>query len=85
MLHDVMDQQAKKLTIQMQIDELAEKRIEALRDLFRTHKGDKQLHFTMYDVKEKVKLNMPSRKTKVAISKELLDELQVQEVTYKLN
>ncbi len=85
MLHDVMEQQAKKLTIKMQIDELAEKRIALLKDLFRTHKGDKQLHFTMYDVKEKVKLNMPSRKTKVAISKELLDELQAQDVTYKLN
>ncbi|MDC8002825.1 DNA polymerase III subunit alpha [Aureisphaera galaxeae] len=85
MLHDVMEQQARKLTIQMQIDELAEKRIALLKDLFRTHKGDKQLHFTMYDMKEKVKLNMPSRKTKVAISKELLDELKEQEVSYKLN
>ncbi len=85
MLHDVMEQQAKKLTIQMKIDELAEQRIALLKDLFRTHKGDKQLHFTMYDVKEKVKLNMPSRKTKVAISKELLDELKAQEVVYKLN
>ncbi|GAB5398791.1 MAG: DNA polymerase III subunit alpha [Aureisphaera sp.] len=85
MLHDVMEQQARKLTIQMKIDELAEKRIALLKDLFRTHKGDKQLHFTMYDVKDKVKLNMPSRKTKVAISKELLDELKEQKVTYKLN
>ncbi|NND64035.1 MAG: DNA polymerase III subunit alpha, partial [Flavobacteriaceae bacterium] len=85
LLHDVMGSQAKKLTIQMPIGELQEKRIKVLKDLFKSHKGDAQLHFTMYDIEEKVKLNMPSRKTKVAISKELLDELKEQEVVYKLN
>ena len=85
LLHDVMEAQAKKLTIQMQIDDLAAKRIEVLKDLFKTHKGEKQLHFTMYDMAEKVKLNMPSRKTKIDINKELLDALQEQEVVYKLN
>ncbi|MCH9660454.1 MAG: DNA polymerase III subunit alpha [Bacteroidetes bacterium] len=85
MLHDVMEQQAKKLTIHMPITDLAEKRIALLKELFETHKGEKQVHFTMYDVEEKVKLNMPSRKTKIAISKELLDELSAKEVVYKLN
>ncbi len=85
MLHDVMDLQARKLTIKMQLDELVEERLELLKDLFRTHAGEKQLHFTMIDVAEKVKLSMPSRKTKVAISKELLDELKAGDVNYKLN
>jgi DNA polymerase-3 subunit alpha len=85
MLHDVMDTQARKLTIQMQIDELAEQRIETLKDLFKTHAGEKQLHFAMYDVTEKVQLNMPSRSTKIAINKELLDALKEQRVVYKLN
>ncbi|MEZ4858424.1 MAG: DNA polymerase III subunit alpha [Flavobacteriaceae bacterium] len=85
LLHDVMENQAKKLTIQLPINDLAEKRISLLKDLFRSHKGDKQLHFTVYDVEEEVKLNMPSRKTKVAINKELLSQLKAQEVNYKLN
>jgi len=51
----------------------------------KNHKGDKQLHFALYDLEEEVKLNMPSRKTKVAINKELLQELNAQEVMYKLN
>lgn len=85
LLHDVMEQQAKKLTIQMAIKDLQEHRIEVLKELFRSHKGKAQLHFTMYDLEEKVKLNMPSRKTKVAISKELLEELKSQEVAFKLN
>ena len=85
MLHDVMDNQAKKLTIKLPIDQLHEKRIATLKDLFGAHKGDAQLHFTLYDMEEEVKLNMPSRKTKVAISKELLEALQAEEVVYKLN
>ena len=85
MLHDVMDNQAKKLTIQMPIEDLHEERIKLLKGLFKTHKGDKQLHFVIYEMEEKVKLNMPSRKQKVNISQELLDELENEQVSYKLN
>ncbi len=85
MLHDVMDQQAKKLTVKMSIDGLHEKRIKHLQELFTAHKGDKQLHFTLYDLDDKVKLNMPSRKTKIHINKELLDALREEDLAYKLN
>ncbi|MAY22556.1 MAG: DNA polymerase III subunit alpha [Flavobacteriaceae bacterium] len=85
LLHDVMEQQAKKITLQMPITDLAEKRIQLLKDLFKTHKGDKQVHFTLYDFEDEVKLNMPSRKTKISINRELLDELKANEVSYKLN
>ncbi len=85
LLHDVMGLQAKKLTLQIPIEELKEDKIKELKDLLKMHKGDKQLHITMYDVEEKVKLNMPSRKQKVEISKELLVELKEMELKYKLN
>ena len=85
MLHDVMDQYAKKLTIQLKIDELQEERIRVLKDLFKSHKGDQQLHFVVYEMEEKLKLQMPSRKQKVKISNELLDALQEASVYYKLN
>ena len=85
MLHDVMGDQAKKLTLRIPIDELYEKRIALIKTILKTHKGDAQLHFTMYDMEEKIKLNMMSRKHKVAISKELLDKLKEEEVDYKLN
>jgi DNA polymerase-3 subunit alpha len=39
----------------------------------------------VYELEEKVKLNMPSRKHKVNISQELLDELEKEQVSYKLN
>ena len=85
MLHDVMDQQAKKLTLKMPIDALHEARIKKLQELFKAHKGDKHLHFTLYDMEDKVKLNMPSRKTKIHINKELLAALAEEELVYKLN
>ncbi len=85
LLHDVMESQAKKLTIQMPIEELQEERIRLLKDLFRTHKGEKHLHFVIYELENKVKLNMPSRKQKVKISQELLDELEREQVSYRLN
>jgi len=85
MLHDVMGDQAKKLTLRIPIDELHEKRIAIIKTMLKSHKGDAQLHFIMYDMEEKIKLNMMSRKHKVAISKELLDKLKEEEVDYKLN
>lgn len=84
-LQDVMEKEAKKLTLKMDIKELAEKRIQFLKDLFNAHKGEKQLYMVMYDQEEKIDITMPSRKNKIAISKELLEELQQQQVNYKLN
>ena len=85
MLHDVMDNQAKKLTIQMPVQDLEDGKIERLKELFGYHKGDQHLHFTIYEVDEKVKLNMPSRTQKIKICNELLEELAMDGVKYRLN
>ncbi|MBT8270444.1 MAG: DNA polymerase III subunit alpha, partial [Bacteroidia bacterium] len=85
LLHDVMDSMAKKLSIQLTIDNLNEDYITELKDLVRIHKGDHNLNFVIFDQKEGIKLNMPSRKQKVRISQELLEELDNREVFYKLN
>ncbi|MCK8479298.1 DNA polymerase III subunit alpha [Psychroserpens algicola] len=85
LLHDVMDTYAKKLSIQLNIKDLQQERITVLKDLFRIHQGDKALNFVIYDNLEKIKLNMPSRKQKIKISQELLQELESNDVMYKLN
>ena len=85
LLHDVMDSYAKKLSVQLDIKDLQEKRIQILKDLFKTHEGNHALNFVIYDHDEEMKLNMPSRKQKVKISQELLNELANQDVFYKLN
>jgi DNA polymerase-3 subunit alpha len=49
------------------------------------HPGNHVLNFVVYDAKERIKLNMPSRKQKVKVSQELLSELEEQHIHYKLN
>ncbi|WP_299127438.1 DNA polymerase III subunit alpha [uncultured Winogradskyella sp.] len=85
LLHDVMDTYAKKLSIQLNIDDLEEDKIISLNDLFRMHDGNNTLNFLVYDNAEKLKLTMPSRKQKVKISQELLYELKELDIRYKLN
>ncbi len=85
MLHDVMDAYAKKLSIQLNINDLQEQRISTLQNMFRMHRGDHALNFVVYDNEDKIKLHMPSRKQKVRISQELLDELEENNLKYRLN
>ena len=85
LLHDVMDTMAKKLSIQLNINDLEEEKITSIKELLHMHKGSHALNFVVYDNEESIKLQMPSRKQKVKISQELLDELTEQDVHYKLN
>ena len=80
-----MEVYAKKLSIQLDIKDLQEHRIKVLKDLIKMHKGDHTLNFVVYDNDETLKLSMQSRKQKVKISQELLDELTQNDVYYKLN
>lgn len=85
LLHDVMENHSKKLTLQMPLGDLEDEKIDRLKGLIETHKGEKQLYFVVYEVAEKIKLTMPSRKHKINISKEFLEELQNEQIKYKLN
>jgi DNA polymerase-3 subunit alpha len=85
LLHDVIDNYAKKLSIRLNIAELEAYDVQRLQELLAMHTGNKALNFTIYDDAEKIKLQMPSRKQKVHISQELLYELEDMHVKYKLN
>mgnify|MGYP000424538976 FL=1 len=85
LLHDVMENYAKKLSIQLDIKDLSEQKIIALKELINMHPGNQALNFLVYDTQEKIKLTMPSRKQKVKVNQELLDELEAQDVRFKLN
>ncbi len=85
LLHDVMDKNAKKLTIQLNINDLKNEKIEWLKDTFMSHKGDCHLNFVVYEMEEQVKLRMPSRKHKIRISQELIEMLEKEQFMYKLN
>ena len=85
LLHDVLENYAKKLTIQMDINELSDTRIDNLKALLTEHSGNHTLNFVIYEMAEQLKLHMPSRKQKINISPELLEALENESVYYKLN
>ena len=85
LLHDVMDKYVRKLSIQLNIKELESEKIQKLKGLIAMHPGSHLLDFVVYDNKEQIKLEMTSRRQKVKVSQELLDELEEQQVLYKLN
>ncbi|NNJ89990.1 MAG: DNA polymerase III subunit alpha, partial [Eudoraea sp.] len=85
LLQEVMENFAKKLTIKLNIDQLEEANILDLKDTLRSHKGKHPLQFTVYEMKDEIKVTLSSRKQKVQISSELLATLENKEVHYKLN
>jgi DNA polymerase-3 subunit alpha len=80
-----METHGKKLTLTIPLNDLKDEKINSLKNLVKTHKGEKQLFFVVYENEEKIHLTMPSRKHKINISKELLDELEREQLSYKLN
>lgn len=85
LLHDIMEKMCKKITIKMALKDVKEERIKDLQHLFVTNSGSHSLRFIIYDVEEKLELDVPSRTTKVKISNEFLAELDKEHINYKLN
>ena len=85
MLQNTVETNSKKLTIQLDIHKLQSEKIKALEDHLKPFKGDKPIFFNVYDSDKKVKLTLNSKKIKVKIIPELLDELEEHKWHYKLN
>jgi DNA polymerase-3 subunit alpha len=85
LLHDILDSQAKKITIHLRLDDLQEEQVNTLRNVLQTHKGEHALDFCLFEHEEKIQLEMKSRKHKVKISQELLDELEKENFLFKHN
>ncbi len=85
LLHDVMQNHARKLTLIMPIRQVVDDKIDFLETLFKENPGKHQLHFTIYERADKIKVQMPSRTHKIEISAALLEALDKEQVKYKLN
>ena len=85
LLHDVLDSFAKKLSIQLKINEIDNNKLVKLNQIIKKFKGSHRLNFVVYDDVEKVKVDMISENKKVNISQELLDELDKEKIYFKLN
>ena len=85
MLQNTVENNAKKLTLQLEISQLEREKIKQLEDDLRLFKGDNQLMFNVYDSNKKVKLTLKSKKQKIKITSELLTLLDENNWHYKLN
>ena len=85
MLQEVMDSHAKRLTIQLPIEEVNNDHIINLKKIITDYKGDKHLELIIYETSEKIKITMPSKKFKIDISNDLLKRLEKEQISYKLN
>jgi DNA polymerase-3 subunit alpha len=85
MLQNTIENNAKKITLQLDIKELNEEKINLLQQHLKSFKGDKPLFFNVYDSEKKVKLTLNSIKQKVKITPDLLQDLESQQWFYKLN
>tara|TARA_R110002020_G_scaffold296658_2_gene512457 strand:+ start:4908 stop:9290 length:4383 start_codon:yes stop_codon:yes gene_type:complete len=84
-LQDVMETYGKKLTINLDIKDVQEQKIDTIKEILFHHRGDQSLHFYVFEPKEQISLHMPSRRKKVRICSELLQLLEQQNINYKLN
>jgi len=85
LLQDVLATFSKKITLQLDLQQVTEKNVRQIRTLLAAHKGKKPLQFVIYDTEEKLTLNLPSRSVKVDISNEFLQALIEQDLAFKLN
>ena len=69
----------------MPIRQVVDDKIDFLETLFKENPGKHQLHFTIYERADKIKVQMPSRTHKIDISAALLEALDKEQVKYKLN
>ena len=85
LLHDIMDELCKKLTIKIPVNDVNEENILNLESILKNNAGKQSLRFTIWDAQEKIEVNLPSRNTKIKVSNELLSTLEKQQINYKLN
>ncbi|MFC4267450.1 DNA polymerase III subunit alpha [Polaribacter marinivivus] len=85
LLHDIMDELCKKLTIKIPVNDVNEENILNLESILKNNVGKQSLRFTIWDAQEKIEVNLPSRNTKIKVSNELLSTLEKQQIHYKLN
>ena len=85
MLHDVIANNSKKLTLQLDIRQLESENIQKLKKELKGFSGDKPLFFDVIDPQKPLKLTLASRKQKVDISPALLSHLDQNQWLYKLN
>ena len=83
-LQEAKEKLVHELVIQLYTSMIDEKLVKELDRLMEQYKGDKPLKFSIYEPKERVLVNMLSKKYKVDINSQLLFDLSQLNVKYKV-
>ncbi len=84
-LQDTLEKNSKKLTLQLSIDDLDEKKSKDIINLFKKYKGKNQLEFSFYENDEKIKLTMLSENFKILINEDLITSMKNKNIHFKLS
>jgi DNA polymerase-3 subunit alpha len=88
LLSEIREKMAKKITIDLELDDLDDKLLDNLNKLLSKNKkkGGCSIRFEVSDKTNDTKIELPSRSIKVEPSNDLFDSLQkMKQLTYKLN
>ena len=84
LLDDTMDKYTDRLTLQLSAQEINEKLMADLDDIFQRNRGNKSVDFLVFDMANKVKVRLTSKKRNVNIGKSLLSNLEHKNLNYKI-
>ena len=84
-LQDTLANNAKKLTLQLDINDFDDQKIDELKKIFNKHKGKQKLEISFFENDEKIKLTMPSENHKISINEDLISSIEKNNLHFKLN
>ena len=87
LLNEIVEKQAEKMTVKIEVPAFSEETFTKLSDIMYKYQGDKLLKIQLIDPKDYLNnLDLPAGKIKINICRDLLKELdELQEITFKLN
>jgi len=84
-LQDTLAKNAEKLTLQLDINDFDDHKVDELKKIFKKHKGKQKLEISFFENNEKIKLTMPSENHKISINEDLISSIEENNIHFKLN
>ncbi|HRH67274.1 MAG TPA: hypothetical protein PLU53_13305, partial [Bacteroidia bacterium] len=85
-LSDVSDKLAKSITFKIPLYAVSEKFLNELNTTLNNSPGNCVVKFNILDPEEKISLELPSKRMKIGINRELISQLnRIKDLEYKLN
>ena len=87
LLSEIVEKQAEKMTVKIEVNEFSDEVMTKLSDIMYKYQGDKSLRIQLIDPAEQLNnLDLAASKIKISINRDLLKELdELQEISFKLN